>query len=54
MMKNLTSGSPARLIFFFALPLIAGNMMQQLYSFVDTLIVVRFNGVNALESVDCT
>ena len=28
MMKNLTSGSPARLIFFFALPLIAGNMMQ--------------------------
>ena len=54
MMKNLTSGSPARLIFFFALPLIAGNMMQQLYSFVDTLIVGRFLGVNALASVGCT
>ena len=54
MMKNLTSGSPARLIFFFALPLIAGNMLQQLYSFVDTLIVGRFLGVNALASVGCT
>lgn len=48
MTKNMTEGEPARLIFFFALPLIAGNMMQQLYAFVDTLIVGRFLGVNAL------
>ena len=54
MTKNLTEGDPARLIFFFALPLVAGNMMQQLYAFVDTLIVGRFLGVNALAAVGCT
>jgi len=54
MTKNLTSGDPMRLIFFFALPLVAGNMMQQLYSFVDTLIVGRFLGVSALAAVGST
>ena len=54
MTKNMTEGDPTRLIFFFALPLVAGNMMQQLYSFVDTLIVGRFLGVNALAAVGCT
>ena len=54
MTKNLTEGDPARLIFFFALPLIAGNMMQQLYAFIDTLIVGRFLGVHALAAVGCT
>ena len=54
MTKNMTEGEPARLIFFFALPLIAGNMMQQLYAFIDTLIVGRFLGVNALAAVGCT
>lgn len=54
MTKNLTEGDPARLIFFFALPLVAGNMMQQIYAFIDTLIVGRFLGVNALAAVGCT
>ena len=54
MTKNMTEGDPARLIFFFALPLVAGNMMQQLYAFIDTLIVGRFLGVNALAAVGCT
>ena len=54
MTKNMTEGDPTRLIFFFALPLVAGNMMQQLYAFVDTLIVGRFLGVNALAAVGCT
>ena len=54
MTTNLTEGDPARLIFFFALPLVAGNMMQQLYAFIDTLIVGRFLGVNALAAVGCT
>jgi MATE efflux family protein len=54
MTKNLTEGDPAQLIFFFALPLVAGNMMQQLYAFIDTLIVGRFLGVNALAAVGCT
>lgn len=54
MVKNMTEGSPARLIFFFTLPLLAGNIMQQLFAFVDTLIVGRFLGVEALAAVGCT
>ena len=54
MTKDLTVGEPARLIFFFTLPLIAGNIFQQLYAFVDTLIVGRFLGVEALAAVGCT
>ena len=52
--RDLTVGEPARLIFFFTLPLIAGNIFQQLYGFVDTLIVGRFLGVKALAAVGCT
>ena len=54
MTKDLTVGEPAKLIFFFTLPLIAGNIFQQLYAFVDTLIVGRFLGVEALAAVGCT
>lgn len=52
--KDLTVGEPAKLIFFFTLPLLAGNIFQQLYGFVDTLIVGRFLGVDALAAVGCT
>lgn len=52
--QDMTSGNPARLILFFTLPLIAGNIFQQLYGFVDTLIVGRFLGVEALAAVGCT
>ena len=52
--KDLTEGEPAKLIFLFTLPLIAGNIFQQLYGFVDTLIVGRFLGVEALAAVGCT
>lgn len=54
MTKNLTEGDPARLILFFTLPLLAGNVFHQLYAFVDTLIVGRFLGVEALAAVGCT
>ena len=54
MTKNLTEGDPLKLIFFFTLPLIAGNIFQQMYAFVDTLIVGRFLGVEALAAVGCT
>ncbi len=54
MTKDMTEGSPARLILFFTLPLIAGNIFQQLYGFVDTLIVGRILGVEALAAVGCT
>ena len=52
--KDLTEGEPAKLIFYFTLPLLAGNVFQQLFGFVDTLIVGRFLGVEALASVGCT
>ena len=54
MTKDLTTGRPARLILLFTLPLIAGNIFQQLYGFVDTLIVGRILGVDALAAVGCT
>ena len=52
--KDLTEGSPAKLIFYFTLPLLAGNVFQQLFGFVDTLIVGRFLGVESLAAVGCT
>lgn len=52
--KDMTVGNPAKLILFFTLPLLAGNIFQQLYGFVDTLIVGRFLGVEALAAVGCT
>ena len=52
--KDMTSGNPAKLILFFTLPLIAGNIFQQLYGFIDTLLVGRFLGVEALAAVGCT
>ena len=54
MTKKLTEGSPTKLILFFTLPLIGGNIFQQLYSFIDTLLVGRFLGVEALAAVGCT
>ena len=54
MAKMLTEGSPARLIWGFTLPLLAGNIFQQMYAFVDTLVVGRFLGVEALAAVGCT
>lgn len=52
--KDLTKGTPARLIFGFAVPLLIGNLFQQLYGMVDTLIVGRTIGVDALASVGST
>ena len=54
MTKTLTQGKPFLLILQFSLPLIAGNIFQQLYSMADTLIVGRTIGVNALAAVGCT
>ncbi len=54
MTKSLTTGKPAKLILFFTLPLLIGNIFQQLYSMADTLIVGRTLGVDALAAVGCT
>ena len=50
----MTSGSPAKLIFGFAIPMFLGLLFQQFYSMVDTLIVGKFLGVNPLAGVGST
>ena len=49
--KNMTEGRPGRLILAFAVPLMAGNMFQQLYTVVDTMVVGKFLGVQALAAL---
>ena len=49
--KNMTEGRPLSLILTFALPLMAGNVFQQLYTVVDTMVVGKALGVNALAAV---
>lgn len=48
---DMTKGSPFKLIVRFIIPIIIGNIFQQLYSLVDTVIVGRFVGVKALAAV---
>lgn len=49
--KNMTDGKPASLIFTFALPLMIGNVFQQLYTVVDTMVVGKGLGVSALAAL---
>ena len=51
MVKDMTTGSPTRLILFFTLPLLVGNIFQQLYNMADTIIVGRTLGYKALAAV---
>ena len=52
--KELTSGSPMKLILGFAVPLLFGMLFQQFYSLMDTIIVGRYLGVTALAAVGAT
>lgn len=52
--KDMTSGNPVKLIVAFGLPLLAGNILQQLYNMVDTIVVGRGVGVDALAAVGAT
>lgn len=54
MTKDLTSGSPTRLILTYSVPLLIGNIFQQLYSMADTIIVGKCIGVEALAAVGAT
>lgn len=49
--KNMTEGRPVPLIFSFAIPLMIGNVFQQLYTVVDTMVVGKALGVNALAAL---
>lgn len=48
---NLTTQPPARSLFFFALPMIIGNLFQQFYNMADSIIVGQFVGEDALAAV---
>ena len=51
MYRDLTHGSITKGLLLFALPMIAGNLLQQLYNIADTLIVGQALGRNALAAV---
>lgn len=51
MAKDMTTGKEWKLILSFTLPLIGGNLLQQIYSLADSLIVGNFAGQTALASV---
>ena len=54
MVKDMTKGSPAKLILGFAVPMLFGMLFQQFYNLVDTIIVGKTLGVEALAGVGAT
>ncbi len=52
--KDMTTGSPMKLILQFGIPLFFGMLFQQFYNMMDTVIVGKFLGVNALAAVGAT
>lgn len=54
MAKDMTSGNPLKIILLFSIPILMGNLFQQFYAMVDTLIVGQFLGEKALAAVGLT
>ncbi len=54
MAVQLTTGTPWRVIALFSIPLLIGNVVQQLYHLVDAIVVGRYLGVEALAAVGAT
>lgn len=52
--KDMTQGSPMKLILGFAVPMLLGLLFQQFYSMVDTIIVGRWLGIDSLAAVGST
>lgn len=51
MNKDMTSGNPSKILFYFALPMVCGNILQQLYSIIDSIIVGNCISAEALAAV---
>lgn len=51
---SMTEGSPAKLLLKFTIPMLIGNLFQQFYNMVDSIVVGRFVGSNALAAVGAT
>lgn len=54
MQKDMTSGSPLKIILLFSIPVLLGNLFQQFYNMVDTIIVGQYLGEDALAAVGST
>ena len=54
MKQDFLTGNPGRAVLIFAIPMLIGNIFQQLYSTVDTIIVGNFVGKNAVAAVGGT
>ena len=52
--KDMTKGNPGKILLEFTLPLFIGNVFQQLYNMVDSIIVGQFVSTNALAAVGST
>ncbi len=52
--RDMTSGSPAKLIIKFSIPMLIGNIFQQFYNMVDSIVVGKFIGKDALAAVGAT
>ena len=53
-MQDLTKGNPGKQIFAFAVPMLLGNVFQQFYNIVDTIIIGRYIGTDALAATGAT
>lgn len=54
MTKDMTTGNPLKIIILFSIPVLLGNLFQQFYNMVDTIIVGRYLGEDALAAVGST
>ncbi len=52
--KDMTIGSPTKLILKFSVPMLVGNLFQQMYNIVDAIVVGKFVSKNALAAVGAT
>ncbi len=52
--RDMTAGDPVRLILGFAVPMFIGDIFQQLYSMVDTMIAGHFLGDTAIAAIGAT
>ena len=53
-MMLMTEGNPVRLLLLFSVPMLIGNLFQQLYNLVDSVIVGQFVGSDALAAIGAT
>jgi Na+-driven multidrug efflux pump len=52
--RDMTNGSPVKLILKFSIPMLLGNVFQQFYNMVDSIVVGKFVGSDALAAVGAT